>query len=83
MSEAYARQTGMLVRKPNKKELKPAMAAVAVIRDRLRSGAPSEACRRRRLQAMGQTLDADRILRIVLAECVCGVVAHASAACVG
>ena len=34
LSVTHARQTGMLVRNPNKKQLNPATAAVAVINDR-------------------------------------------------
>lgn len=38
----YARHTGIFVMKPNKKELKPASAAVAVTKDRFKSGIGSE-----------------------------------------
>jgi hypothetical protein len=79
---AHARQTGMLVMKPNKNELKPATAAVEVTSDRCSSvHCQREACgRSRRL-----TLNANCVLIIRLAKRInpCGIVADTSAARVG
>jgi hypothetical protein len=76
---AHARQTGMLVMKPNKNELKPAIAAVAVTKDLCSSNRCQRDaywCRRR------PTLNTDCILCVGFAEGIspCRIVANTGAA---
>lgn len=72
----------MFVRNPNKNELNPARAAVAVIRDRLRSERVVSKCCRWMHEV--PTLNAARILGIAGTFWIAagGVIAYAVASCV-